>query len=48
MRLDRRVRRQLIAAMREAGVRRLRATLVTTVRDADGRRAVRKAVVLSR
>ncbi len=38
MRLDRRVRRQLIAAMREAGVRRLRATLVTTVRDADGRR----------
>jgi hypothetical protein len=48
VRLDRNVRRQLIAAMRKAGVRRLRATLVTTVRDADGRRAVRRAVVLRR
>jgi hypothetical protein len=48
VRLDRRVRRQLMAAMREAGMRRLRTTLVTTVHDADGRRAVRKAVVLRR
>jgi len=43
VRLDRRVRRQLLAAMRKAGVRRLGATLVTAVRDADGRRTVSKA-----
>jgi PKD repeat protein len=48
VRLDRNVRRNLIAAMREAGLRRLKATLITTVRDADGRRTVRRAVVLKR
>jgi PKD repeat protein/type 1 glutamine amidotransferase len=46
--LDRRVRRNLIAAMRASGVRRLRATLVTIVRDADGRRTLRERVVLRR
>jgi D-serine deaminase-like pyridoxal phosphate-dependent protein len=39
---------ELDAAMREAGLRRLKATLITTVRDADGRRTVRRAVVLKR
>jgi hypothetical protein len=48
MKLARSVRRGLLAAMEDAGVRRLRATLVTTVRDADGKRAVRRAVVLKR
>jgi hypothetical protein len=48
VRLDRRVRRQLLPAMRKAGVRRLRATLVTTVGDAAGRRALKKAVMLRR
>ena len=48
VRLDRRVRRNLLAAMRESGVRRLRATLVTKVRDDDGRRTLRKRVILRR
>jgi PKD repeat protein len=48
VRLDRRVRRNLIAAMRDAGMRRLRATLVTTVRDASGTRTLRERVVLRR
>jgi hypothetical protein len=48
VRLDRAVRRNLVAAMREAGMSRLRTTLVTTVRDDDGRRTVRKSVVLKR
>jgi PKD repeat protein len=48
VRLDRAVRRNLLAAMRESGVRRLRAMLVTTVRDRDGSRTVRKQVVLRR
>jgi len=34
--------------MRESGARRLRATLVTKVRDDDGRRTLRKRVVLRR
>ena len=48
VRLDRGVRRNLLAAMRESGARRLRATLVTKVRDDDGRRTLRKRVVLRR
>ncbi len=48
VRLDRAVRRNLIAAMREAGVRRLRTKLATIVRDEDGRRTVRRTVVLKR
>jgi hypothetical protein len=48
VRLDRSVRRNLIAAMRESGMSRLRATLVTTVRDENGRRTVRRTVVLRR
>jgi len=48
VRLDRGVRRNLIAAMREADMQRLRATLVTTVRDEDGKRTVRRSVVLRR
>ena len=48
VRLDRRVRRNLVAAMREAGMRKLKATLITTVRDAEGRRTVSRAVVLRR
>jgi PKD repeat protein len=48
LRLDRQVRRNLVAAMRKAKVRRLRATLVLTIRTADDTRTVRRAVVLRR
>jgi PKD repeat protein len=48
VRLDRNVRRNLVAAMREAGVRSLKATLVLKVRSADGTSTIRKAVTLRR
>jgi PKD repeat protein len=48
VRLDRDVRRNLVAAMRKAGVRNLRATLVLKVRSADGTKTIRKAVTLRR
>jgi PKD repeat protein len=48
LKLDRSVRRNLVAAMRKAHVRNLRATLVLTIKSADGTRTVRKAVVLKR
>ena len=48
IRLDRAVRRNLVATMRRAGVSRLRTKLATTVRDEAGRRTVRKTVVLKR
>jgi PKD repeat protein len=48
VRLDRNVRRNLVAAMREAGVRSLRATLVLKVRTADGAKTIRRAVTLRR
>jgi hypothetical protein len=40
------VRRNLVAAMRKAHVRSVRATLVLTIRSADGTKTLRKAVVL--
>jgi hypothetical protein len=48
LRLDRRIRRNLVPAMRNAGVRRLRATLVTKVVTADGTRTIRTGVTLKR
>jgi hypothetical protein len=48
VRLDRGVRRNLVAAMRQADVQRLRATLVTRVVTADGTRTIRAKVTLKR
>ena len=48
LRLDRSIRRNLVAAMRRAKLRNLRATLVLKIRTADGTTTVRKAVVLRR
>jgi hypothetical protein len=48
LRLDRKIRRNLVAAMRKAKLRKLRATLVLKIRTADGTTTVRKAVVLRR
>ena len=48
LKLDRNVRRNLVAAMRKAHVRNLRATLVLTIKSAEGTRTVRKAVLLKR
>jgi PKD repeat protein len=48
VRLDRRVRRQLVKAMRKAGVRRVKATVVTRVLTADSTRTIRRKVVLKR
>jgi hypothetical protein len=48
VRLDRNVRRNLVAAMRKAHVRSLRATLILKVRTADGTKTIRKAVTLRR
>jgi hypothetical protein len=48
IRLDRTVRRNLVAAMRQAGIRRLKATAVTKVATADGMRTVRVKVQLKR
>ena len=48
LRLDRKVRRNLVAAMRKAKLRNLRATLVLKIRTAEGTTTVRKAVVLRR
>jgi hypothetical protein len=48
LRLDRKVRRNLVSAMREAKLRTLRATLVLKIRTAEGTTTVRKAVVLRR
>jgi len=48
VRLDRTVRRNLVAAMRNAGVRRVKATLVLKVRTADGTKTIRRAVTLQR
>ncbi len=48
LKLDRSVRRNLVVAMRKAHVRSVRATLVLTIRSADGSKTLRKAVVLRR
>jgi PKD repeat protein len=48
VRLDRSVRRNLVAAMRQAGIRRLKAFAVTKVVTADGSRNVRVRVILKR
>jgi hypothetical protein len=48
LRLDRQVRRNLVAAMRKAHVRNLKATVVLTVKTADGTTTLRKQVVLAR
>jgi PKD repeat protein len=48
VRLDRSLRRQLLRAMRAAGVERLKATVVTTVRSADGTDVLRNRIVLER
>jgi hypothetical protein len=48
LRLDRRIRRNLIDAMRNAGVTRLRATIVTKVVTAEGTRTIRTGVTLKR
>ena len=48
LRLSSNVRRNLVAAMRKAKVRNLRATLVLTIRTAEGTKTIRKAVVLRR
>jgi hypothetical protein len=48
IRLERSVRRNLLAAMREAGVRRLRATAITTISMADGSRAFPLRITLKR
>jgi PKD repeat protein len=48
VRLDRNVRRNLVAAMQEAGVQRLKATLVLKVRTADGTKTIRRVVALRR
>jgi PKD repeat protein/plastocyanin/type 1 glutamine amidotransferase len=48
VRLDRSVRRNLVAAMRQAGIKRLKAFAVTKIATADGTRKVRVKVVLKR
>ncbi|MGH2949387.1 MAG: hypothetical protein ACRDPC_24555, partial [Solirubrobacteraceae bacterium] len=48
VRIDRADRRRLRRAMREAGMKRLRATVITTIRTADGRKRVRDRVILRR
>jgi hypothetical protein len=48
LKLDRGVSRNLVAAMRKAKLRNLRATLVLKIRTAEGTSTVRKAVVLRR
>jgi len=48
VRLDRSVRRNLIAAMRQAGIRRLKAFAVTRIVTAEGARNVRVKVMLKR
>ena len=48
LKLDRQVRRNLVRAMRKAHVRNLRATVVLTIRTADGTTTLRKQVVLAR
>jgi cytochrome c len=48
VRLDRNVRRNLQAAMRQAGMKRLTATLVTKISTADGTRTLRAKVTLKR
>ncbi|MGH2949850.1 MAG: hypothetical protein ACRDPC_26915, partial [Solirubrobacteraceae bacterium] len=48
VRLDRRVRRNLVAAMRQADVRRVRATVVTRIKTDDGAHRLRNRVVLRR
>ncbi len=48
VRLDRRVRRNLVAAMRQAGLRRITATAITTVVTADGTRALPVKIALKR
>ena len=48
IRLDRRTRRNLLASMRRAGVKSRKATVVLTVRAADGRKTVRRTVRIVR
>jgi PKD repeat protein len=48
VRLDRSVRRNLVAAMRQAGIRRLKAFAVTRIVTAEGARNVRVRVILKR
>jgi hypothetical protein len=48
LRLDRKVRRNLAAAMRDAGVKRLTATVVTRIVTADGARTIRTGVTIKR
>ena len=48
IRLDRTVRRNLVAAMRQAGIRRLKATAVTKVASTEGMRTIRVKVQLKR
>jgi hypothetical protein len=48
VRLDRSVRRNLVAAMRQADIRRLKAYAVTKIVTADGARNVRVKVLLKR
>ena len=48
LRLDRQVRGNLVRAMRKARVRNLRATVILTIRTADGTTTMRKRVVLAR
>jgi PKD repeat protein/plastocyanin len=48
VRLDRNVRRNLVAAMRKAHVRTVRATLVLKVSTSEGTKTIRKAVTLRR
>jgi cytochrome c len=46
LRLDRKIRRNLLAAMRNAGVKRLTATVVTKIVTADGTKKMRAKVAL--
>jgi hypothetical protein len=48
IRLERSVRRNLLAAMRQADVRRLKATAITTISTADGSRAFPVRITLKR
>jgi hypothetical protein len=48
VRLDRTVRRNLLAAMRQAGMRRLTVTAVTKIAGVDVTRTIRVKVVLKR
>ena len=48
IRLDRRTRRNLLVSMRRAGVKSRKATVVLTVRAADGRKTVRRTVRIVR